>query len=59
MPENLHFHTHDAFVPFPEEYRGMYDIVYLRFMVLVVMTTERVGPLLDNLMALLSTESRA
>jgi hypothetical protein len=41
MPENLHFHIHDAFAPFPEEHQGIYDIVHVRFMVLVVMDTER------------------
>jgi hypothetical protein len=59
MPENLHFHIHDAFAPFPEEHQGIYDIVHVRFMVLVVMDTERVASVLDNLIALLSTQSRA
>lgn len=59
MPENLHFHIYDAFAPFPEEHQGIYDIVHVRFMVLVVMDTERVASVLDNLIALLSTQSRA
>lgn len=46
--------THDAFKPFPQEYLGKYDIVHIRFFATIV-NDEDAEPLLDNLIALLST----
>lgn len=53
MPGNLHFHTHDAFSPFPPEHQGKYDVVALRFF-LTLTNTEKVALLMENFKALLS-----
>ena len=36
MPRNLAFHTLDVFEPVPEEYKGKYDVVHIRFFTPVV-----------------------
>ncbi|MCJ1245730.1 hypothetical protein MMC30_002934 [Trapelia coarctata] len=52
MPANVHFHTHDAFTPFPEECLAQYDIVHIRFF-LTLTNTENASSLIQNLLTLL------
>ena len=51
-PPNLHFHTHDAFTPFPDEFQGAFDVVGIRF-VLCVVNNPDAPRLLQNLVSLL------
>ncbi|MCJ1429188.1 hypothetical protein MMC29_007101, partial [Sticta canariensis] len=49
---NVHLHAHDAFKPFPTEHLGQYNIVHIRFF-LVLVNNEDAEPLLNNLLTLL------
>lgn len=53
LPSNVSLHVHDAFTAFPEEIRGTYDVVHLRFFVTVVKDNDP-GILLANIVQLLS-----
>ena len=53
LPSNVSLHVHDAFTAFPEEIRGTYDVVHLRFFVTVVKDNDP-GILLANIVKLLS-----
>ena len=53
LPSNVHLYTQDIHVPFPEELRGKYDLVVLRFLVTVV-DSHSLGPLVENIASLLS-----
>lgn len=56
LPPNVSLSTLDIHKPIPTQLRGQYDVVHVGLLVLVVEHDDP-GPLLDNLMALLSMVS--
>ena len=52
-PANVQLYTHNAFMPFPKEFLGKYDLVNLRDLSTVV-TSASIKPLIMNLLDLLS-----
>ena len=54
LPHNVHLYVQDVFAPFAEEFVGVYDVVHVRFFMTLVVDTEALGPLIRNLMTLLS-----
>ena len=49
----MNLHVHDALKPFPEEFRGIYDVVHVRFFVSVIEKGD-LARFIGNLMGLLS-----
>ena len=56
LPQNVHLHIQDAFMPFPEKYHAKYDVVHVRFIITVLHEKDRNGliQLAENLTTLLS-----
>jgi hypothetical protein len=52
LPSNLTLGLHDVCAPFPAERLGQYDVVHFRL--LLTLTTEKLGQLLENTITLLS-----
>ncbi|KAJ5938243.1 hypothetical protein N7454_004585 [Penicillium verhagenii] len=52
VPPAVTVHQQDAFQPFPEKYRGMYDIVNVRFFI-TLLSEEKLKTFLQNVMSLL------
>ncbi len=53
LPENVRLEQLNVFRPIPETLLGRYDIVHVRFFILVIENNDP-GPVLENLMRLLS-----
>lgn len=53
-PANVHFHVHNSFQPYPEEFLGKFDVVHVRFMMCSV-NDANARKLLSQLLTLMST----
>ena len=56
LPTNVSLSVHDAFTRFPEAAIGKYDVVHVALFITLIRNNDP-GPLIKNLMALLSKQS--
>ncbi|MCJ1479794.1 hypothetical protein MMC13_008480 [Lambiella insularis] len=51
LPTNVHLHLHDIYHPFPEHFRGVFNVVHLRLF--LTLSTDQAKRILENATALL------